>query len=188
MKDLLHAAGFLVFDLASTLIFFGLYSATHNMTLSVIAGLVLAFAQIGRELARGKSVDALQWISLAAVAAGGAGALGTGNPLYVMLQPSALYSLAGIAMLQRGWMNRYLPPLALEYLSDLAIAFGYVWAGLMFFSAAVNLGLALTLSLNGWGVAISTWGLASKTALLFIQFGVMKSAGRRRHLARMAAV
>jgi len=144
MKDLLQAARSLAFDLASTLLFFALYSATHNVTLSVIAGLVLAFGQIGWELMRKRPVDAVQWISLVMVAASGVSTLNTGNPLYVMLQPSALYLLVGLAMLQRGWMNRYLPPRAQEYLPDLGIAFGYVWAGLMFVSACVNLALGLT--------------------------------------------
>ena len=186
MKDLLHALKFLVFDLASTLFFFGLYSATHNVALSVIAGLVLAFGQIGWELARGKSVDALQWISLAAVVAGGLGTLHTGNPLYVMLQPTALYALAGLAMLQRGWMNRYLPDVVLQYLPDLGIAFGYVWAGLMFLSAIVNLGLALSLDMKSWGMAIALWGIASKAGLIVIQVTVMKSIGRQRRRARLA--
>jgi intracellular septation protein len=186
MKDLLYAAKFLVFDLASTLFFFGLYGLSHNVTLSVIAGLGLAFGQIGWELVRRRPVDALQWVSLVAVAASGVSTLHTGNPLYVMLQPSALYALVGLAMLQRGWMNRYLPQRALEYLPDLGIAFGYVWAGLMFASAAVNLGLALTLDIKSWGAAIATWGIASKAALILIQFGVMKSAGRRRRQARTA--
>ena len=186
MKDLLQAARFLAFDLASTLLFFALYSATHNITLSVIAGLLLAIGQIGWELARKRPVDAVQWISLVVVVASGAGALHTGNPLYVMLQPSALYLLVGLAMLQRGWMNRYLPPRALEYLPDLGIAFGYVWAGLMFVSACVNLGLALSLDMKSWGIAISVWGIASKAAMILIQFAVMKSTGRRRRQARMA--
>ena len=55
-------------------------------------------------------------------------------------------------MLKRGWMNRYLPPIALETVPDLAIGFGYVWAGLMFFSAALNLVLALSLSVTQWGI------------------------------------
>lgn len=186
MRDLLHTAKFLLFDLASTLFFFGLYSLTQELTLSVVAGLALAFGQIGWELVRGKSVDALQWVSLVAVAASGASTLHTGNPLYVMLQPSALYALVGLAMLQRGWMNRYLPQRALQYLPDLGIAFGYVWAGLMFVSAAVNLDLALTLDMKGWGMAITAWGIVSKAGLTFVQFAVMKSAGRRRRLARAA--
>ena len=149
----------------------------------MIAGLVLALGQIGWEVAHGRRVDALQWVSLVVVVASAAGTLHTGNPRFVMLQPSVLYLLTGIAMLQRGWMNRYLPPRALEYVPDLGIAFGYVWAGLMLVSAAVNLGLALSLDLKSWGVAISAWGIASKTALFLIQFGVMKSTGRRRHRA-----
>jgi hypothetical protein len=56
----------------------------------------------------------------------------------------------------------------------------------MLVSAVVNLGLALSLDLKAWGLAISAWGIASKTALFFIQFAVMKSIGRRRHYARMA--
>lgn len=188
MKDLLHALKFLLFDLAATLFFLAFYSATHNRMLAVIAGLALASGQIGWKLVRGKPVDALQWVSLAAVVASGLGVLATGNPRYVMLQPSVLYLLAGAAMLKRGWMNRYLPPRALEYVPDLGVAFGYVWAGLMFLSAAVNLMLALSLDLTSWGMAISAWGIASKVALLFIQFGVMKSTGLRRYRARTATV
>jgi intracellular septation protein len=187
MKQLIQSAKFLLFDLASTLFFFALYAATHNIILAVSVAVALALGQIGWEVAHGRRVDALQWVSLVVVVASAAGTLHTGNPRFVMLQPSVLYLLTGIAMLQRGWMNRYLPPKALEYVPDLGITFGYVWAGLMLLSAAVNLGLALSLDLKAWGVAISAWGIASKTALFFIQFAVMKSTGRRRHHARMAA-
>ena len=187
MKDLLHAAKFLLFDLAATLFFLALFGLTHNIALSVVAGLALALGQIGGEMARGKPVDALQWVSLVVVVAGGLGTLNTGSPLYVMLQPSAIYALVGLAMLRRGWMNRYMPQRALEYVPDLGIAFGYVWAGLMFFSAAVNLGLALTLGINGWGAALPVWGITSKAILFLIQFAVMKSTGRRRYLARTSA-
>jgi hypothetical protein len=69
---------------------------------------------------------------------------------------------------------------------DLAITFGYVWAGLMFLSAVVNLGLAFNLDIKSWAAAISVWGLASKAALFLIQYGVMKSVGRRRARARKA--
>jgi len=188
MKDLLHSAKFLLLDLAAVLVFFLLYSLTHNMALGVIAGLVLALAQIGWEILRRKPVDTLQWVSLITVLASGAGALYSGNPLYVMLQPTAIYLLVGWAMLKRGWMSRYLPPDAMEYLPDLAITFGYVWAGLMFLSATVNLGLAFHLDVKSWGAAISAWGIASKSALFFVQYGVMKLIGRRRYRARLVLV
>jgi intracellular septation protein A len=180
VKDLLHSASALLLDLAATVLFFLLYRVTHNLPLAVIAGLVLAIGQIGWHLARNQPVDALQWVSLVTVAASGAATLHTGNPLYVMLKPSILYLLVGWAMLQRGWMNRYLPPRALQYVPDLGVRFGYVWAGLMFVSAALNLVLALSLDVASWGVAITSWGISSKAALFLIQYAVMKSIGRRR--------
>lgn len=32
-------------------------------------------------------------------------------------------------MLKRGWTNRYLPPIALEVVPDIAVVFGFVWLG-----------------------------------------------------------
>ena len=77
MKDLLHALKYLAFDLAATLFFFLLYNVAHNITLAVIAGLTLALGQIGWELARGRRVDALQWVGLVVIAATGASTLHT---------------------------------------------------------------------------------------------------------------
>ena len=174
-------------DLASTILFFCLYALTRNITLAVTLGLALAIAQIGWQLLRRKPVDALQWVSLVVVIASGSATLITRNPVFVMVKPSLIYLMVGAAMLKRGWMNRYLPPRALEIVPDLAIFFGYAWAGLMFFSAALNLVLALSLSVTAWGAAMSVWGIASKSVLFFVPYGVMKTVGRRRYYARAAS-
>ena len=187
MRSLLSAARTLLMDLASTILFFCLYALTGDITLSVTLGLVLAIAQIGWQLLRHKPVDALQWVSLVVVIASGSATHITRNPVFVMVKPSLIYLMVGAAMLRRGWMNRYLPPRALEIVPDLAIGFGYAWAGLMFFSAALNLVLALSLSVTAWGTAMSAWGIASKFALFFIQYGVMKTTGRRRRYHAQAA-
>jgi intracellular septation protein len=184
MKSLLSACRALLMDLASTILFFCVYALSHNTTLAVALGLILAGGQIGWTLLHKKPVDALQWISAVVVLASGSAAIVTNNPQFVMVKPSVIYLLVGWAMLKRGWMNRYLPPRALEFVPDLAITFGYVWAGLMFFSAALNLVLALDLSVTQWGIAMSLWGTASKFALFFLQYGVMKIIGRRRHQGR----
>jgi intracellular septation protein A len=186
MKSLLSAAQALLMDLASTILFFGVYTLTQNTILAVVLGLALALGQIGWHLLQGRSVDALQWISLVVVLSSGSAALMTSNPRFVMLQPSVTYLLVGWAMLKRGWMARYLPPRALEFVPDLTITFGYVWAGLMFFSAALNIALALNLSVTQWGIAMSVWSPASKFSLFFFQYGVMKTIGRRRALAQPA--
>lgn len=180
MKNLLQAGRALVLDLASTLLFFLLYALTGNVVLAVALGMALAFAQIGWRLSRRLEVDALQWVSLFVVLAGGSATLITHNPVFVMLKPSVIYLLVGWAMLKRGWMMRYMPPRAVEFLPDLIVAGGYVWAGLMFFSAALNLVLALSCSITAWGMVMSVWGTASKIVLFFGQYGVMKAIGRRR--------
>lgn len=104
-----------------------------------------------------------------------------------MLKPTIIYAVVGVVMLKRGWMNRYLPPIALATVPDLGIRFGYVWAGLMFFSAAINIPLALALDPATWAAAKSVWAVGSKVALFLIQYVVMKSTGIRRARALMAA-
>lgn len=186
MKDLLHSARALMTDLVATLFFLALYALTHSIALAVAAGLVLAFGQIGWQLLRGKAVDALQWVGLVVIASLGTATLVSNNPLFVMLKPSLIYCLVGAAMLKRGWMNKYLPAIALETVADLAVTFGYVWAGLMFFSAAVNLVVALNTSVLAWGAFMSVYATASKLALFAVQYGLMKSVGSRRYRARAA--
>jgi intracellular septation protein A len=185
VNGLLYSGRVLAADLAATVFFFGLYALTHNIALAVGLGVALALVQIGWRLARRQTIDALQWISLFLVIAAGSTTLLTHNPVFVMLKPTAIYLLVGCAMMKRGWMNRYLPPRALEFVPDLGVRFGYVWAGMMFFSAALNLVLALTCSVVVWGAAITAWGTGSKIALFFVQYAVMKTTGRRRYRARL---
>jgi len=89
-------------------------------------------------------------------------------------------------MLKRGWMNRYLPPRAAPVL-DVATTFGYVWAGLMFASALLNIALALSLDAKTWAAVMSGWGVASKVGLFLIQYATMTAIGRRREAAASVA-
>jgi intracellular septation protein A len=100
----------------------------------------------------------------------------------MMLKPSIIYAIVGTVMLKRGWMNRYMPPRAAPVL-DVAMRFGYVWAGLMYFSAALNLALAFTLDTASWAAAMSIWGIVSKLGLFLVQYAVMNRVGRHRAAA-----
>jgi hypothetical protein len=71
--------------------------------------------------------------------------------------------------------------------ADVATAFGFVWAGLMFGSAALNIVLALSLEPKSWAAAMSAWGLFSKIGLFLIQYGWMTMVGRRRAAAATPA-
>jgi intracellular septation protein A len=183
MRNLFTAAKFLLLDLASTIVFFILFSLTHDVILAVIVGMVFGAGQIGLALARRQKIDTMQWMSLFLVLASGSASLLTHDPRFVMLKPTIIYAIVGVVMLKPGWMNRYLPPIAQRTVGDVARIFGFVWAGLMFVSAALNLVLVSTLSVADWGAAMSIWGIASKATLFLVQYPVMRFiGGRRAHL------
>ena len=179
MKNLLEAGRVLALDLASTLLFLAVYLLSDNLFLAVGLGMALGVAQIGWQLLHRKPIGALQWLSVVLVLASGAATFFTKDPHFVMVKPSVIYVIVGLVMLKRGWMNRYLPPRA-EPVKDVATVFGYVWAGLMFGSAVLNLALAFSLDAKSWAAAMSAWGIASKIALFLIQYAAMTAVGKRR--------
>lgn len=189
MKNLFEAGKLLFLDMAATLFFLALYLLTHNVTLSVLLGMALGAAQIGWQLVRGKPIDTMQWMSLFLVLGAGTVTLLTNDPRFVMVKPSVIYMIVGVVMLRRGWMNRYLPPIAIELIPDIAVIFGYVWSGLMFFSAALNLIVALNFGVVTWSATMSIWGIASKLVLFLVGYATMRSiaVSRRRRQIRDGA-
>ena len=186
MKSLFQAGKLLLLDLASTFFFLFLYLLTKNITLSVLLGMALGAAQIGWEFARKKPIDTMQWLSLFLVLGAGAATLLTNDPRFVMIKPSIIYCVVGVVMLKRGWMNRYLPPVAIELIPDVATIFGYAWAGLMFLSAALNLIVALNYSVTTWSAFMPTYAIVSKLVLFLIGYVTMRTIAIRRR-GRLAA-
>jgi intracellular septation protein len=180
MKNLLVAGKLLLLDLASTFFFLIVYSVTKNIALSVVLGMALGVAQIGWELARKKPIDTMQWLSLFLVMGFGTATLISNDPRFVMVKPSLIYLVVDVVMLKPGWMNRYLPPVALEVVPDIATIFGFVWSGLMFFSAALNLIVALNFSVQTWASFMTIYGIVSKLSLFMTQYATMRLIGVRR--------
>jgi intracellular septation protein A len=187
MKNLFEAGKLLLLDMAATLFFLVLYLLTHNVALSVVLGMALGIGQIGWQLARGKPIDTMQWMSLFLVLGAGTVTLITNDPRFVMIKPSVIYLIVGIMMLKRGWLNRYLPPIALELVPDIAVIVGFAWSGLMFFSAALNLIVALNFSVVTWSVTMSIYGIASKALMFLIGYAVMRIIAGARYRRRAAS-
>ena len=186
MKQLFASAKLLLLDMASTFLFLAVFLMTGSVIVSVTLGMALGVGQIGWEFVRKKPIGAMQWMSLFLVLGSGTATLMTADPRFVMLKPTLIYSVVGVVMLRRGWMNRYLPPIAVELVPDIAVIFGYVWAGLMFVSAGLNLIVAINFSVAGWAAFMSVYGLVSKLALFLISYATMRSIGVRRHRAQTA--
>jgi intracellular septation protein len=180
MRNLFAAAKLLLLDMASTFLFLVIFLLTKNLPLSVILGMTLGVGQIGLQFASRKPIDAMQWMSLFLVLGFGTATLLTEDPRFIMVKPSLIYVIVGVVMLKPGWMNRYLPPAAMTVVPDIAFIFGFVWAGLMFLSAALNVFVALNFSVVAWSAFMSVYAIASKAALFLIGYGTMRYIGARR--------
>lgn len=187
MQNLLQSARLLVSDLAATLLFLAILLTTKNLILAVALGVGLGVIQIGWLLAKRRPIDTMQWLSIGLVVVSGAATLLTSDARFVMLKPTVIYCIVGAYMLRPGWMNRYLPPIAIAVVPDVAWFFGFAWAGLMFGSAVLNIVLAMTLDPLTWSAAMSIWGIVSKIALFLIQYIAMRWIGRRRGQAAAGA-
>jgi intracellular septation protein len=143
-------------------------------------GIALGLVQIGTQFVRGKPIETMEWLSLFLIVAAGTATLLTDDPRFVLFKPSVIYAIVGVVMLKRGWMNRYLPDIAKAVLPNIAVVVGFVWAGLMFVSAAVNAFVALTFSVATWAVVMPFFGIVSKVVVFLAGFAAMRLIGRRR--------
>jgi intracellular septation protein A len=180
MRDFLNAAKLLLLDLSSTLLFVVVFLLTNNTYLAIGLGMALGLAQIGIQFARNKPIETMEWLSLFLVIAAGTAALVTDDPRFVLFKPTVIYAIVGIVMLKRGWMNRYLPAIAQQVVPDVAVIVGYLWAGLMFVSAALNAYVALAFGVATWALVMPTYGIVSKVVVFLIGFAALRLiAGRR---------
>ena len=185
MRDLFAAAKLLLLDLASTVFFLVVFLLSKNIPLAVALGVALGVAQIGWEFVRKRPIDTMQWLSLFLVVGAGTATLITNDPRFVMVKPSLIYLVVGLVMLKPGWMNRYLPPVAKQLVPDVATIFGFVWAGLMFATSALNIVVALNFSVAVWSTVMATFAVGSKLALFLVSYAVMRAIAVRRR-ARIA--
>ncbi|MDQ0463624.1 intracellular septation protein A [Caulobacter ginsengisoli] len=189
MNPFMQAVRPLAADMLSTFVFVGLRLAGVDLRLAVGLGIAIAVAQIGWALYAKKPIGALQWMSLGLITVLGGVSILTDDPRFVMVKPSIIYIVVGTVMLQPYWMRRYMPDIAKGRLGErpLLIA-GYVWAALMFATAAINAYVAMSYSLTTWALFMAIFPMASKAALFLGQYGVFRTLVIRKVRAeRLAA-
>ena len=117
----------------------------------------------------------MQWLALGLVLVLGAATLVTQDSRFIMAKPTVIHWAIGAVMLRRGWMTRYLPPIARDNIpaSVLVIA-GYAWAALMIVLGALNLLVALTMSIQAWAWFITVGAVGAKVVAFLAQYWVFR--------------
>jgi uncharacterized membrane protein len=103
-----------------------------------------------------------------------------------MLKPTLIYCAVGTVMLKPGWMVRYIPAAARPLTADVTLVFGFIWAGLMFSSAGLNLVLAAYGDPKVWAWFLGVFPLSSKLALFGVQYMTTRFVALRRKAALAA--
>jgi intracellular septation protein A len=187
IHPLIHAGRWLLADMFSTLTFVGIYAVTHSVSVATALGIALGLGQIAYLKIRRAPIDAMQWMSLGLVVVFGAASLFTHDPRFIMFKPTLIYAAIGAVMLKRGWLARYMSGVVLTWARDVATAFGYVWAAMMFLTGALNVAFVMNGDTKLWAVFIGVFPIASKLVLFGVQYLITRAVVVRRIRASMGS-
>ena len=187
MGNLIFAGRALVQDLLPTLVFAVLMALKVDIAAATAASIAVSVAQISAMWLTKRPIAPLQWASLGLVLVFGAAGILTHDARFLMAKPTLIYTIIGVVMLKRGWMIRYLPPIAQGRGEGTMIVFGYAWAGLMFVTGAGNLLTALWFPAI-WPAYLAIFPLVSKIALFAVQYACVRHVAMRGIKAEQAAL
>jgi intracellular septation protein len=184
MKQMLRH---LLSDFLSAVLFLITYAPSGNVRIA--AGIAEAVG-VGRVVwlkLGGRQIEPMQWTSLGLVVVLVGATILTQRPRFVMVKPSIVHFAVATAMLQRGWMIRYIAPIARQNVSETTMVLaGYAWAALMATIGLTNLIFALYFNFVTWAWFVSVGAVGAKVAAVTVQYAVFRTIVRRR-LAQSAA-
>jgi intracellular septation protein len=162
-------------DFLSTFAFLIVYFTTGELFLAVGVAGAIGIGQFVIARWRRRSIDVMQWLSLAFVVVLGGAALITNDSRFMMAKPSVVHFAIGAVMLRSGWMARYMPPIVRENVPGrVLVASGYAWAALMFILGLSNLYVATNFSVAAWGWFISVGAFGAKAVAFVAQYLVFR--------------
>jgi intracellular septation protein len=167
MKDVFAR---LLTDFLSTIVFLVVYLTTDNVVLATSVAIAGAVIQVVYSRVKGKPLGFMTYASLALVIVLGSATLLTHDPRFVLAKPSIAHFAIGAIMLKRGWMLRYMPPIAVETIPEYITIAGYAWAALMFALGLGVIAVASTGDLKLWAFYVSVVAFGAKIAAFAVQY------------------
>jgi intracellular septation protein len=174
-------------DLLSTILFIVVFASTGNAPLAIGVSIAVGVLQVVVEKLRGRSVATMQWASMGLVMVFGTASLFTHDNRFMMMQPTIIeFAIAGV-MLQKGWLDRYLPQEAHDHLPrGLIIASGYAWSALIFTLGIANIVVAMTCTFQTWAWFKGIVPTSVEIAAFGLQYATFRFVGVR-HARRSVA-
>jgi intracellular septation protein len=157
-------------DFLSAIIFLAIYLVTDNVVLATAVAIAGAMAQVIYARVRGKPLAFMTYASLALVIVLGTVTILTKDPRFVLAKPAIAHFAIGAIMLKRGWMLRYMPPVATATIPEYVTIAGYAWAALMFALGLGVIAVAATGDLKLWAFYISVVAIGAKVLAFALQY------------------
>ena len=183
----LHAVRPIAVDLSSMLVFYLILALTGDVRAGTLLGMALGVCQVTALAVRREPIPAMLAASALLLVSLGMLTLWLHDPRFVLIKTSIFSFVIGGAMLKRGWMQRYLPPIVAGRVpARMITAFGFGWAGLILSTGVLNLGLTFTVPARTVAAVITPWSIGSQLALFAIQYALFRRTVRR-HIRSMAS-
>jgi intracellular septation protein A len=188
MMDLLKAFRPIASDFLSTIVFIAAFSATGSLAAGVGAGIATGCLQIAWLKWRGRTIDLMQWASLALVIVLGSASVLTRDARFIMVKPTIGAFAIATVMLRPNWMGRYLPPIVTENLSPRTpLVWGYIWSAAIFSLGVANLFVAFAYGPRIWAWYTAFVPIAVQLSLFLVQYLLIRQAVIRNIRSRTMA-
>lgn len=186
-SSFLYAARPIATDLASTILFYAVLALTGDSRAAALLGIALGVMQVAYMKLRRLPIPPLQWASVGLIVILGTLTILTHDPRFVLMKVTIFYTTFGATMLKAGWMERYIPPIAVAHLPERLVAnFERAWAGLMLSTGALNLALAFTVDARTAATIMATLAIGSKVSLFAVQYLLFRHIARPRVKAMLS--
>jgi intracellular septation protein len=170
-------------DLVPMILFLGTFFVTKNIVLAVGFGIAASLTQVIWARIRRRPIGVLQWATLGVLMVLGGATLATHDARFIMFKPTVIHLILGAVMLKPGWMERYIPADLREAARPMLTMFGFVWAGLMFLTAALNAALVVFSDPMTWAKFNALFPPISMVSLFLLQNAYMRArAGARSYV------
>jgi len=174
-------------DLLATILFLVVYILSGDIFVATGIAIAAGVVQISYLKAKGRTIDMMQWGSLALVIVLGGATIATRDGRFIMIKPTIVHFAIAAIMLRRGWMGRYLPRIASDNLPEsVVVGAGYAWAALMVALGLTNLVIAWAFDEHVWVWFISVGAVGAKVVFALGQLLLFRYLVRRRLRLRAA--